>query len=267
MAHDGQISEHVSQAVALAIARGVQITLATGRSFQSTLPYAHALEIELPLICYQGGLVQYAGTGEILYQAALALELVEESIDLSQTRCWQLILYMRDEILLTEYRHSVEEYRHLLGPTVRKVADFRAAIVPASSGGMAPTSQAGRRDGQPLKLTVMAAEAEIATIEAEMNRRFAGRMEILRSHPNFVEGIPPGVSKKDALVRLARHMGIPRRQVMAIGDQDNDASMVAWAGLGVGMGNGSTRCKDAADWIAPPIEQDGAAVAIERFLL
>lgn len=266
MAHDsglegrdlGRITERVQQAMALAGTRGVQITLATGRSFQSTLPYAQALKIDLPLICYQGGLIQYAGTGKILYQAALAPELVEESIDLGQAHGWQLILYMRDEVLLTEYRHSAEEYRHLLGPTVRKVTDFKAALVPVSQVG---------EDGRPLKLTFMAAEAEIATIEAEMNRRFAGRMEILRSHPNFVEGIPPGVSKKDALVRVAKHLGIPRREVMAIGDQDNDASMVAWAGLGVTMGNGSPRCKKAADWIAPPIEQDGAAVAIEHFLL
>ena len=258
MAHDGQISERVRWAVASASALGVQVTLATGRSFQSTLPYAQALEIHLPLICYQGGLVQDVGTGETLYLASLAPELVEESIDLSQAHGWQLILYMRDEVLLTERRHSAEAYHHLLGPTVRQVPDFRAAI---------PARQAGNLDGGPLKLTFMAAEAEIAAIEAEMARRFAGRMEILRSHPNFVEGIPPGVSKKNALVRVAGYLRIPRREVMAIGDQDNDAAMVAWAGLGVTMGNGSPRCRDVADWIAPAIEQDGAAVAIEHFLL
>jgi hydroxymethylpyrimidine pyrophosphatase-like HAD family hydrolase len=52
-----------------------------------------------------------------------------------------------------------------------------------------------------------------------------------------------------------------------VGDQDNDTPMVAWAGLGVAMGNGSVSCKAAADWIAPPISKDGAAVAIEQFVL
>jgi len=44
-------------------------------------------------------------------------------------------------------------------------------------------------------------------------------------------------------------------------------AMVAWAGVGVAMGNGSPACKAVADWIAPPLTEDGAAVAIERFVL
>ena len=43
--------------------------------------------------------------------------------------------------------------------------------------------------------------------------------------------------------------------------------MIAWAGLGVAMGNGSLATKAVADWIAPPVVEDGAAVAIERFVL
>jgi len=54
---------------------------------------------------------------------------------------------------------------------------------------------------------------------------------------------------------------------MAIGDNDNDADMVAWAGLGVAMGNASPAVKAGAGYVAPPIEEDGAAEAIERFIL
>ena len=58
-----------------------------------------------------------------------------------------------------------------------------------------------------------------------------------------------------------------REQVMAIGDQGNDLTMLDWAGLGVAMGNGSDEVKAVADWVAPPIDEDGVAVAIERFVL
>ena len=54
---------------------------------------------------------------------------------------------------------------------------------------------------------------------------------------------------------------------MAIGDQGNDVPMIKWAGLGVAMASGSDLAQAAADWIAPPLSADGAAVAIERFLL
>ena len=72
-------------------------------------------------------------------------------------------------------------------------------------------------------------------------------MELSRSHALIVEGNPQGVSKGDALRRLAAHLNVAQAEVMAIGDQDNDASMIAWAGVGVAMGNGSPGVKDVAD--------------------
>jgi len=69
------------------------------------------------------------------------------------------------------------------------------------------------------------------------------------------------------LARLAAHLGIKREETMAIGDNDNDAEMLAWAGLSVAMGNATPKTKAAADYIAPSISEDGAAEAIERFIL
>lgn len=54
---------------------------------------------------------------------------------------------------------------------------------------------------------------------------------------------------------------------MTIGDNANDIEMVKYAGIGVAMGNGAEELKLCADWIAPPIEADGAAVALEKFIL
>jgi Cof subfamily protein (haloacid dehalogenase superfamily) len=244
------ISDGVKSALGLVKEQGIGIVLATGRSFQSALPYASALGVDLPLVCYQGGLVQRADTGEVLYRASLPAELVEEVIDLGQRCGWHLILYLDDEVLLTEYRHSQDVYRRMLGPTVRKVLDLKSAM---NSG--------------PVKLTFMDDEATVPTIEREMRTRFAGRMEVFRSHPMFVEGIPVGTSKGTALAWLARYLGVSRDRVVAIGDQDNDVSMLAWASLGIAMGNGSEPCKAVADWIAPDIAEDGAAAAIRRFLL
>lgn len=248
--HNRHISERVRRAISLARERGVQIALVTGRSFQSALPYARLIDVHLPLICYQGGLIQHPDTGETLYRASLARELAQETIELSQARGWQLLLYTTDEIILSEYRYPEKVYRQMLGPTVRQVEDLEAAV-----------------DGGPIKMTILAAEDASPAIEDEMHERFVGRMEIVRSHSMFVEALPAGVSKGHALARLAEYLDVPQRSVMAIGDQDNDASMVTWAGLGIAMGNGSPLCKSVADWIAPTIKEDGSAEAIERFLL
>ena len=54
---------------------------------------------------------------------------------------------------------------------------------------------------------------------------------------------------------------------MAIGDNFNDVEMLQYAGLAVGMANGPTRLQSLVDWVAPDVEENGAAVAIEKFLL
>ena len=54
---------------------------------------------------------------------------------------------------------------------------------------------------------------------------------------------------------------------MAIGDNFNDVEMLEYAGIGVAMGNAPEDVKAIAQWVAPSIEQDGAAAAIEELLL
>ena len=73
------------------------------------------------------------------------------------------------------------------------------------------------------------------------------------------------VSKGKALAWLAARLDIPQEAVMAVGDSDNDVSMLHWAGLGIAMGGASQAVLAAADWLAPSFEEHGAAVALNHF--
>ena len=55
--------------------------------------------------------------------------------------------------------------------------------------------------------------------------------------------------------------------VLAIGDSDNDIPMLRAAGFGIAMGNAAPHVKAVARWVAPAIEEDGAAVALQRWIL
>lgn len=82
---------------------------------------------------------------------------------------------------------------------------------------------------------------------------------------SFVEVLPAGTSKADALQWLAARLGIRRDEVLAVGDERNDIEMVMWAGIGVAMGNAHPELKAVADWVTAPCTEDGCALAIERF--
>ena len=69
-----------------------------------------------------------------------------------------------------------------------------------------------------------------------------------------------------ALQKLVAHYQIVPENVMAIGDHDNDVSMIAAAGWGVAMGNATEACKEKADWVTADNDHDGAALAIQKIL-
>ena len=74
-------------------------------------------------------------------------------------------------------------------------------------------------------------------------------------------------NKGNGLQWLAGHLGISMEQVMALGDSDNDITMLRMAGLGVAMENAAQEIKEAADEVTSSNEEDGVAQAIERWVL
>ena len=62
-------------------------------------------------------------------------------------------------------------------------------------------------------------------------------------------------------------LGLSAQNVMAIGDNFNDIEMLDYAGFGVAMGNAPLEVQAIAQWVAPSVEQDGVATAIEALIL
>lgn len=75
-----------------------------------------------------------------------------------------------------------------------------------------------------------------------------------------------GATKGGGILRLADHLGISREQTMAIGDGENDFSMIEEAGIGVAMKNGLVELQNIADYITETNDEDGVALAIAHFI-
>jgi hydroxymethylpyrimidine pyrophosphatase-like HAD family hydrolase len=118
----------------------------------------------------------------------------------------------------------------------------------------------------PLCKLLLIAEPPVASLLArELAPRFAGRMEIALSRPNYVECTAAGVHKGAALRTLAERLRIPRENVAAFGDNENDASMIRWAGHGYAVANARESVRAGA-LPAPANDSDGVAQVIERLL-
>ena len=91
--------------------------------------------------------------------------------------------------------------------------------------------------------------------------------EITSSVSNNLELNAKGVNKGKALLALGELLGLGRGQIMACGDAGNDLEMLRAVGLGVAMGNAEPDIKAAASWVSATNEEDGVALAVEKFVL
>jgi len=250
MGGDQVISRRVRHAIARIQRRGITITLATGRMFCATRPFAISLGITAPLLCYQGGWIQAPG-GDVLHRVPLPHQLADEAIALGRAYHWHTVLYADGTIYIEEAKYEPEFYAQLLGPDATVVPSFAAILA----------------SHQPDKVLYVADPEAIPGMGEKLRNRFSPAAEVVRSHAMFIEILPQSVNKGNALAWLAQYLDVPREEVLAIGDQENDIPMLEWAGIGVAVGNAMPAVKDVANWIAPPVEEDGAAEALERFVL
>jgi Cof subfamily protein (haloacid dehalogenase superfamily) len=89
----------------------------------------------------------------------------------------------------------------------------------------------------------------------------------VRSEPYFLEAMNKAASKGNAITGLASDLSFSMDEVMALGDQGNDLSMIKAAGWGVAMGNAIDEVKEAAQAVTLTNKEDGVAAAINKYAL
>ncbi|XXM74470.1 Cof-type HAD-IIB family hydrolase [Lysinibacillus sphaericus] len=86
-----------------------------------------------------------------------------------------------------------------------------------------------------------------------------------RWHPYVVNVLQEDVSKSRAILKVLEFFGFDQSEAIAFGDGENDIDMLELAGLGIAMGNGSDKLKEAADFVTKPSGEDGIEFALRKF--
>jgi len=250
MGSDQILSPRIRQTIALTQARGVTVTLATGRMFSATQSFAQQLNITAPLICYQGGWIQ-ALDGDILQRIALPKMQARAAIHLGEIHHWHTVLYADGRLFIHEMTYPETLYHNLLGSDITTGRAWDNILAEHTVD----------------KVLYVADPAKIPQMAPILKAQLGAEADVVQSHKLFIEVVPRGVDKGRALAWLAQHLGVPQNEVLAAGDQGNDISLVRWAGTGVAIGNAIDAVKHVADWVAPPVTADGAVAILERFVL
>lgn len=253
MGRDLVIPSATLETIAALGAAGVGFTLATGRTFPSALPYARRLGITLPLICFQGALVKDPGTGEVLLHERVPIPLAAEMLQAARERGLHVNLHIGDRVFVERDRPEAELYARISSLILEPVGDLVRFL---EEGGEGPT-----------KLVIISQDVPfLDRVWAELQVRFDGRLNLQKSLPEFMEVVSIEASKGKALLALAHRLGVARHHILALGDSYNDVSMLEAAGVGVAMGNAPPAVQAAADYVAPPLAEQGVVEALRRFV-
>lgn len=251
--HDLRIHAEVRETIAAVQARGIHVTLATGRVFGAALPFARELDIRAPIICSQGALVRHPRTGDTLYQASMPADLASAAVRELLDAGIFVIAYIGDIHHIAARRTELDSYLafHPEGAEIVVTPDLDRLVARVP----------------PTKLLFVAEPPVVERELARLSARFGSALAIFRSHAIFGELTAPHISKGNALAALAQALGAPQEAVMAIGDQENDISMITWAGLGLAMGNATPAVRAQAHAVLPPVSEAGVAHALRRYVL
>lgn len=213
---------------------GGDITIATGRRWQSVGSFVRRLNIKLPVILYNGAGIYDPLRDEWIERKFLKIETFREILNFLTPFYPKISLgvYWKDALWEKEKLEEVIKYI----------------------------------EEDLIKLFFESQREILEDLAESLKFYFNEKIEIVFSAENYLEILPKGCSKGNAMLKILRLLNISPKEVIAIGDYDNDLDMVEKAGLGVTLPNGSLRIKNIADYITLSGPEKALAEIVDNFI-
>jgi hypothetical protein len=258
----GEISARTREALDEVRRRGVLIALVTGRRFRSARPIVQELGLAVPLISHNGALTKNVSTLETIGYHPLEAETARAVIRLGR-ECGSDLICCDDPdglgVMVIEgvsaENTALHRYLDKYRDSVVEVRDLLEYV-----------------DHAPIQVMFSGRCAQMDRFADHLQAAMNGRLQLFKTrYPKadltILDALSTAASKGAGLEAVARTHGLSRDEVMAIGDNHNDLTMLRFAGCGVVMANAEDELKQAGFALTSSNDEDGVAEAIERYLL
>lgn len=242
-----EISPRNRRAIRSALDAGIRIVLVTGRGVDAPIRISKELGLNLPIICAHGALTKDFLANKTLGHVPVPLQHAKPMVEFAERSGLSIALYSEESFYRLEGSRLYMD--DMIGPAWREVKTFEDVMHTA-----------------PTFIRFLGQES----VEA-MQREFGDLpLHFKIEHWNdFVECAVTNreATKQRALARLCADFQVPAERVLAIGDSRNDVPMLRWAGIGIAMGNALAEVRQSVRYVTATNDEDGVAVALERFAL
>lgn len=249
-----KISKRTKQVLKKAMKLGVNVVLASGRPTVGITSLASELNLkELGgyILAYNGGKIIDCKTETEVYANVLPMECIPTLCEIVKDYDAAILTYLQNQIITEDDTNPYVIKECMINKTkARKVENLVSAIT------------------EPVpKCLIVGEHKELLRLKKQLESLFEGKLNIFFSEPYFLEIMPLGVEKSASLERLLTKLKMDRTQLMACGDGLNDLTMLEFAGLSVAMENGCQEAKKIADVITASNDDDGVALAVEKYII
>ncbi len=242
-----EVSPRNRLAIRAALDAGIRIVLVTGRGTDTPIRISKELGLNLPVICCHGALTKDFLANKTLGHIPVPIQYSKPMVEYAEQNGLSVALYSEEFFYRLEGQKLYME--DMRGPAWREVKTFTDVMHTA-----------------PTFIRFLGRESVDAMV-----REF-GDLPLHFKYETWLDFVECAVTNRDAtkqraLARLCADFQIPAERVMAIGDSRNDVPMLRWAGMGVAMGNSLPEVRQAVRYVTATNDEDGVAMAIERFAL
>ncbi|MFN0277033.1 MAG: Cof-type HAD-IIB family hydrolase [Pyrinomonadaceae bacterium] len=269
----GQITDANREAIRAAEAKGVLVTIATGRRFRDALPVGLDLALNAPLITHNGALLKYAESEE-----TVSCSLLSTGTSLEIVRVGKV--YGGDALVSTDpHGHGALLYDRVsednlpLKKYLRWSENLHGGAAGREGVMHVPSLEDILHEHEIVHISFSGSCDAMSSMLSVLGRELGNSVTILptiypRLDFTLIDILPADVSKGHGVAKLAELNNLLPENVMVIGDNFNDLEMLEYAGTAVVMGNADTKLLEREEFYTTlSNDESGVAAAIERFIL
>lgn len=245
-----ELSPRTCRAVQRVMETGARFVISSGRMYLTTRPFAGQLDVNAPVIVFNGAMACDWQTGTPLFKTDIPVDTARAVCAMAEKR-GVFAQYFPERGLFYQKRVAAvcDEYENRVRfrgeETVRPLSEWISQNA--------------------VKLMCLGEHEVLLKLRAEMAEAFP-QLRLMLSQPTYLEIVSASVDKGDALRMLAERLGVTREEIAAFGDADNDVGMLEYAGSGYVMQNGNEQLLARVPLHAPANTDDGVARVLEDLL-
>ena len=267
---DKEVSENNLKAINYAISKGVKVAICSGRIPSTLKYYADIIAKGEPMICCDGGCI-VDGKGKTIWERLMTSEECEEIINIARSikisdenssdsdEGMYYHLYDGSIIVSERFEYNTKKFYNFFHKLPK---EYRVEIRLITDG----IKYVNKPERKVRKFVIM--DREISRIDVAREKiEQTNRYEIVKSEFDNINISPKGVCKGSGLMKLAEYYGFSIDECIAIGNDENDKTMIEAAGIGAVVNNSNEKLKEISNYVSPEDNNnDGVAEIIYKFV-